>query len=169
MLKNWIALMPVAGLALAMSACAPALEDSASADAEDESAASEEATPVAAAKPAPAPEPVCNNCGTVSNIETVTEKGEGSGIGAVAGAIAGGVIGHQFGSGSGNKAATAAGAIGGGMAGHEIEKRRNSATYFRVTVRMDAGGSQVVTLNSTSGISVGTPVRVVGNNLELRT
>ena len=58
--------------------------------------------------------------------------------------------------------------IGGGIAGNEIEKRRNSVSYYRVTVRMDEGGSQVVTVDSTAGIGVGTPVRVVGNNLELR-
>lgn len=169
MLKNWIALMAVSGLAFTMSACAPALDDSATAEAEED-AVEETAAPAApvAAAPKPEPKPVCGNCGTVSNIETVSEKGQGSGIGAIAGAIAGGVIGHQFGSGSGNKAATAAGAIGGGVAGNEIEKRRNSTTYYRVTVSMDEGGSQVVTLDSTAGIGVGTPVRVVGNNLELR-
>ena len=171
MLKNWIALMSVTGLVVTMSACAPALDDDAAAEAEE---AAEAATPApakpapVAAAPKPAPKPVCSNCGIFINVAAVTEKGQGSGIGAIAGAVAGGVIGHQFGSGSGNKAATAAGAIGGGIAGNEIEKRRNSVSYYRVTVRMDEGGSQVVTVDSTAGIGVGTPVRVVGNNLELR-
>lgn len=46
------------------------------------------------------------------------------GAGTVIGAIAGGVIGHQFGSGTGNTAATAAGAIGGGVVGNRIDRNR---------------------------------------------
>jgi hypothetical protein len=44
-----------------------------------------------------------------------------------------------------------------------------STTYYQVTVRMDAGGTRTVNVGSAAGIAVGTPVRVVGNNLELRT
>ncbi len=171
MVNKWISLMSVTGLAMAMVACAPAMDDTTAAAEEDAKTEAAAATPAPTARPAPAQAAapaVCANCGTVTNVETVTEKGEGSGIGAVAGAVMGGVIGHQFGGGSGKKVATAAGAIGGAAAGHEVEKRRNSATYYRVTVRMDDGGSRVVNVGSTGGISVGTPVRVVGNNLELR-
>mgnify|MGYP001953709675 CR=1 FL=1 len=164
------AMTATASLVLLLSACAPPLD----AEADTADAETVEEAPVAQA-PAPqraAPEPTqapCYDCGVVASIEPITEKGQGSGVGAIAGAVMGGVIGHQFGSGSGNKAATAAGAIGGAMAGNEVEKRRNSTTYCPVTVSMDEGGSRTVNVGSAAGISVGTPVRVVGDNLELRT
>lgn len=124
----------------------------------------------AAPKPRPAPEPppVCQDCGVVSSIEPVKEKAAGSGAGAVLGAIAGGVIGHQFGGGSGKDVATAAGAIAGGYAGHQAERQIRANTYYRVGVKMDNGGHQSVNVNDPAGISVGTPVRVVGGNLQLR-
>ena len=56
---------------------------------------------------------VCNECGTVVDVKTITEKGESSGGGMVLGGIVGGVIGHQIGSGRGNTVATVAGAAGG--------------------------------------------------------
>ncbi|HUP92925.1 MAG TPA: glycine zipper 2TM domain-containing protein [Solimonas sp.] len=115
------------------------------------------------------PKPVvCADCGTIASIEPVKAKGDASGAGAIMGAIAGGVIGHQFGSGKGNDAATAAGAIGGGLAGHEIEKNMKGTTYYKVTVMMENGTSRTVNLNTTQGISVGSRVRVIGNDLQLR-
>jgi uncharacterized protein YcfJ len=61
------------------------------------------------------------------------------GAGTVIGAIAGGVIGHQFGSGRGNTAATAAGAIGGGVLGNRIDRNRadNDSQQRCRTVRDD--------------------------------
>lgn len=111
---------------------------------------------------------ICVDCGTVASIQPVKAKGDASGAGAVMGAIAGGVIGHQIGSGRGNDAATAAGAIGGGFAGHEIEKQVRSTTYYKVDVSMEDGSTRTVNLNTTQGISVGSKVRVVGNDLQLR-
>ncbi|MCH9827495.1 MAG: glycine zipper 2TM domain-containing protein [Gammaproteobacteria bacterium] len=126
--------------------------------------------PAPAPKPqaaAPVPAPVCADCGSVSSIEPVTEKGAGSGGGALAGAVVGGVVGHQFGGGKGKDLATVAGAIGGAMAGHEVEKRVRSTSYYRVTVAMEAGGTRVVEVTDPAGLSVGSKVRIVGENLQL--
>ena len=123
--------------------------------------------PVAEAAPPPPP-PVCNECGTVSSVTPVTEKGQGSGAGAVIGAIAGGVIGHQFGGGRGKDVATAGGAVLGGVAGHEVEKRARSTTYYRIAVNMENGSMQTVNVPDPAGISPGMKVRVVGNTIQAR-
>jgi outer membrane lipoprotein SlyB len=81
----------------------------------------------------------CVDCGVVRSVRHVEKKGDASGVGAVAGGVLGGVIGHQFGSGRGNTAATIAGAGAGAYAGHQVEKNRNTRSYWNVTVRMDNG------------------------------
>lgn len=111
----------------------------------------------------------CHTCGTVSDILPVKEKGDASGAGAVIGAVAGAVIGHQFGSGRGNDAATATGAIAGGITGHQVERRINSVTYYHVTVAMEDGGSRTIDLKQLNGLVVGSKVKVKGNDLELAT
>lgn len=126
----------------------------------------EAAEPVAA--PVVAKPKACRDCGTVSAINEVRRKGEASGAGAFMGAVIGGVIGHQVGGGRGKDVATVAGAAGGAMAGHEIEKRRNATTHYDVTVRMEDGSTRVVSVASQAGIAIGSKVRVVGNDLELR-
>lgn len=142
-----------------LSACNPA-------DGQVQNAADRSnAVPVQAARPA-AP-PVCNNCGTITSIETLKAKGDGSGLGAVAGAVAGAVIGHQVGGGRGQDAATVAGAVGGGFAGNEIEKRAKGTTYYRVTVSMESGGTRTMDVATLNGLSTGAKVKVVGNNLEI--
>jgi outer membrane lipoprotein SlyB len=108
---------------------------------------------------------VCNECGTIINIEEVKAKGDASGIGAAVGAVAGAVIGHQIGDGRGQDAATATGAIGGGIAGHQIEKRIQGTTVYRVTVSMESGGTHLAEVESLNGLSVGSKVKVVGTNL----
>jgi outer membrane lipoprotein SlyB len=131
---------------------------------EEEAAAAESASPAVTAPPPP---PVCPDCGSVSSIEEVTEKGEATGAGAVGGAIIGGVIGRQFGGGRGKDLATVAGAAGGAYAGHEIEKRARSTTYYRVSIAMETGGTRYVNVAELNGLAVGSKVRVVGENLEL--
>jgi outer membrane lipoprotein SlyB len=118
---------------------------------------------------APAAPKVCADCGTIQSITPVKEKGEGSGMGAIAGAIIGGVIGHQFGSGRGNDAATATGAIAGGVTGHQIERRVKGTSYYSVIVQMDGGGVRTVNVSDPTGLTVGAKVRVVGNDIDLRT
>jgi len=116
-------------------------------------------------KSVPAPV-ICNNCGTITNIEQEKEKGSGSGLGAVVGAVAGAVVGHQVGDGRGKDLATAAGAIGGGFAGNEIEKRAKGTTYFHVTVAMENGGTQTVDVPALNGLTTGSKVKVIGNSLQ---
>ncbi|WP_341893473.1 glycine zipper 2TM domain-containing protein [Variovorax sp. YR752] len=119
------------------------------------------------ANPAPAPKvaaaPVCQSCGVVESVRSVTKKGEGSGVGAVAGGVIGAALGNQVGGGNGRKAMTVIGAVGGGVAGHEIEKRAKSTTVQQVTIRMDDGS--VRTVEQTSAPAVGARVQVEGSRL----
>jgi outer membrane lipoprotein SlyB len=185
MLKTIHKTLPLALLALMISACAP---DQSSATDEAEQAQTEttpeptaeptpEPTPKPAPKPAaqyrPQPTPVptvaiCYECGTVVAITEVKQAGEGSGAGAVAGAVAGGVAGHQFGKGKGKDAATAAGAILGAIAGHQVEKQVRANMTYDITVSMEDGTTRVVNVADASGVGVGTKVRVEGQNIYLR-
>jgi len=113
-------------------------------------------------------EPVCQDCGTVTAIEEMQTEGKGTGAGAASGAVAGVVIGNQIGSGTGKAIARIVGGIGGAIAGHQAEKKIRSKTFYRVTVSMEAGGTSVIDVPDTSGISVGTSVRVENGNLFLR-
>ncbi|HCZ47772.1 MAG TPA: hypothetical protein DCZ11_02065 [Gammaproteobacteria bacterium] len=88
-------------------------------------------------------------------------------IGTVAGAVVGGLVGNQIGGGSGKKIATVAGAVGGGLAGHEIEKRRNTSTYWEVTVQMDNGTTRTVQYPQAPGVTVGQKVKVIDGQLVL--
>ncbi|MEY4750288.1 MAG: hypothetical protein RIQ60_2502 [Pseudomonadota bacterium] len=107
--------------------------------------------------------PACRDCGTVESVQAVTQKGEGSGLGAVAGGVIGGALGHQVGKGQGNTAMTVLGAIGGGLAGNEVEKRAKATTHYRVTVRMEDGSQQV--LDQAQAPAIGQRVRVDGEKL----
>ncbi|HZP12847.1 MAG TPA: glycine zipper 2TM domain-containing protein [Nevskiaceae bacterium] len=111
---------------------------------------------------------ICPDCGKVTAITPVKQKGEASGMGAVGGAVLGAIIGHQFGSGRGNSAATAGGAIAGGVGGYEAEKAIRSKTVYKVQVAMDDGSTRNVTLATQEGLFIGAKVRVVGNDVELR-
>jgi outer membrane lipoprotein SlyB len=126
--------------------------------------------PQATAAPATAraePAPRCYDCGTITNVEPMTAKGEGTGLGMVIGAVAGGVAGHQVGDGRGQDAATVIGAVGGAVAGNEIEKRVKGTKYFQVTVTLDNGGAtRTVDVASMNGLGNGSRVKVVGNNLQ---
>lgn len=109
----------------------------------------------------------CRDCGTVRSIEQVSKSGQASGAGAVIGAVIGGVVGHQFGSGRGQDAATAAGAVGGAAAGHQVEKQRRTGSHYEVVVKMDEGGTRVISVNDPGGLAIGSRVRVNGRNLEV--
>lgn len=128
-----------------------------------------------AAEPAPRLQPVADrraqpaprHIGTISAIEPITESRRTSGAGAVIGGVAGGVLGHQIGDGGGRTAATVIGAAGGAVAGNHVEKRRNAdrVVGYRVTVRMQEGGSRTVRVDSRDGLDVGERVRVEGDSL----
>lgn len=166
---------PLAGLVAATLALAGCLgedgDDKTAESTQEETAQAETAPPPAPKsqpKPQPKPEPVCADCGSVAAIEEVTVKGEGTGAGAVGGAIVGVVAGNQIGSGSGKDLAKIVGGIGGAIAGHEAEKRLRAKKYYRVTVRMEAGGTQVVDVADASMLTVGDPVRVQNGNIVMR-
>ena len=107
------------------------------------------------ATPAPAPEPIYREpgqpqisqvrpgvLGMVESVREVKEPGEAKGLGVVAGGVAGAVLGHQVGSGRGNKIATLLGAVGGAFAGNRIEKQARAEKRWEVTVRLDDGTTQ---------------------------
>ncbi|MDB5857109.1 MAG: hypothetical protein JWQ76_798 [Ramlibacter sp.] len=103
--------------------------------------------------------------GVVERIELFRD-GEASptGLGAVLGGVAGGVIGHQIGGGVGNVAATILGAVGGAVVGNNIQ-HANSGDRYRITVRLDGGGSLQETEVGKGELRVGDRVRVVNNRV----
>jgi outer membrane lipoprotein SlyB len=101
--------------------------------------------------------------GVVDSIQTVqAAAGQSSGLGAVAGGVVGGVLGNQVGGGSGRTAATAAGIVGGALAGNEIEKSRsaNTRSAYQIGIRLQGGGYQTVTQDTTADLRVGDRVRI---------
>lgn len=121
-------------------------------------------TQVAAADPTPAParaEPaICHECGTVSSVRTIEQKGEGTGVGAVGGAVAGGVLGRQVGGGRGRDVMTVIGAIAGGLGGHEIEKNVRKVVKHEVSVRFEDGSTRSFTYDKTPMFRSGDHVRL---------
>ena len=107
----------------------------------------------------------CNNCGVVTDLKTVTVKGEGTGLGAVAGGVLGGVLGHQVGGGRGKDVATVAGAAGGAYAGHQVEKNAKSKTQYQVIVKLETGESRTFTYNAASAYKVGDKIKIVDKKL----
>jgi len=127
--------------------------------------AREAAKPAAQTASAPKPAPVCQFCGVVASVNVITQKGEGTGLGAVAGGVLGGVLGHQIGGGTGKKIATVAGAAGGAYAGHQVEKSMKSTTRYDVVVNMDDGTTRTFSYDSQPAFQAGSKVRVVNGAL----
>lgn len=121
------------------------------------------AAPQKAAAPAHRAAAACTDCATVEAVAAVTRKGSASGVGAVAGSLLGGVVGHQLGGGSGKGAMTVIGAVGGGVVGNEIERRRNTTTDYRLTLRMADGSTRTVVQHE--ALAVGSQVRVDGQRV----
>lgn len=114
-------------------------------------------TQVAASTPAAR----CSNCGAIESVREVSEKGEGSGLGAAGGAVVGGLLGHQVGGGSGKQIATVVGAVGGAVAGNEVEKRVKATKSYDITVRLDDGSSRVINENNPPSWRSGDRVRII--------
>lgn len=111
------------------------------------------------------PRAVYDGDGVVESIESVPQAyqgvgGTGYGLGTLAGAVIGGVAGSQVGSGRGSTAAAIAGTAGGAYIGHQLEKRNQAADAYLVTIRMQNGSYQKLTLTSTGDLRVGDRVRV---------
>jgi outer membrane lipoprotein SlyB len=108
---------------------------------------------------------VCTTCGVVASVNTIAQKGEGSGLGAIAGGVLGGVLGHQIGGGTGKKIATVAGAAGGAYAGHQVEKNMKSTTSYEVVVNMGDGTTRTFSYDTQPAFQAGAKVRVVNGVL----
>jgi outer membrane lipoprotein SlyB len=111
---------------------------------------------------------ICNTCGTVRSIVTLSQDGQTTGAGAVIGGIVGGVAGNQVGGGSGQQIATAAGVIGGAVLGNNIERNRNAVIYTDVTVDMDTGAQQTIRVDYPVSFGIGANVNVQGGLITLR-
>ena len=109
-----------------------------------------------------APKPVVQPgvLGMVASVTEVKEPGEAKGLGVVAGGVAGAVLGHQVGSGRGNKIATLLGAVGGAIAGNQVEKQARGEKRWDVTVRLDDGTTQTLSSSSEPFWHAGDRVRL---------
>jgi outer membrane lipoprotein SlyB len=121
----------------------------------------------AAAAPAAAPAPQCVDCGVVTVVNFVQEKGKTSGVGAVAGGVLGGVIGHQIGGGTGQTVATIAGAGGGAYVGNKVEQNRNTKAYWSVGVRMDGGQQRTFVYSNQPTVKQGDRVKLIDGGKRL--
>lgn len=101
--------------------------------------------------------------GTVTAVQAVEVKGEGSGVGVVAGAVVGGLLGNQVGKGTGNALMTAGGAVAGGYAGNEVEKHVKRKTLYKTQVKLDNGKVQSFTVGQR--YAIGARVQVSGQTL----
>ena len=108
---------------------------------------------------------VCNNCGTVTSVRTVTRQGEAGLVGPIAGGALGGLVGSQIGGGSGKTIATIAGAAGGAAIGTEVERRQKATTSYVVGVRLNDGTTQSFTFGAAPGYQQGDRVKVVDGRL----
>jgi outer membrane lipoprotein SlyB len=109
----------------------------------------------------------CADCGVVTSVRQIEQKGEGTGLGAVAGGVVGGVVGHQIGSGRGNTVATIAGAAGGAYAGHQVEKNVKKKTSWDVTLQMDNGGTRTFNYSAAPSVREGDHVKLIDGGKRL--
>ena len=103
---------------------------------------------------------ICNSCGTIQSVQEISNKGEGTGLGAIAGGVLGGLLGSQIGGGNGKKAMAVVGAAGGAFAGHEVEKRVRGETQYQITVRFDDGNTRTYTETTATQLQSGDRVRL---------
>ena len=113
---------------------------------------------VAAAAPA---KNWCSNCGNVESVREITQRAQGSGVGAAGGAILGGLLGNQVGGGHGRQLATVAGAVGGAVVGNQVEGNMKATHSYEIRVRLDDGSSRTFHQQNAPGWHTGDRVRVV--------
>ena len=107
----------------------------------------------------------CSNCGNVESIRTITQRAEGSGLGAAGGAVLGGLLGSQIGDGSGKKLATVAGAVGGAVVGNQVEGNARATTSYEIKVRLDDGTARTFRQDTQPQWRTGQRVKVVNGSL----
>lgn len=110
---------------------------------------------------------VCTECGIVESVREISNKGEGTGLGAVAGGVLGGLLGSQIGGGNGKKAMAVVGAAGGAFAGHEVEKRMRGETQYEITVRFEDGRTRTYTETQQTQLQNGDRVRLANGRLTM--
>ena len=103
--------------------------------------------------------------GNVSNIELVPMSTRSSTGGAVLGAVIGAVVGNQIGCGSGRAVATGVGAVGGAVIGSNIARNRADNEVYRISVRMDNGGTAQFDYERVDDLRIGDRVRVEGGQI----
>ena len=121
------------------------------------------------------PSEPCGNCGEVRSIVQAQERQEWTPLGAVSpgttgigglGGMSGSSTQMSFGPGFSNKGMVVIGAAGGAV--YERKPSEYRRTVWEVTVKLDSGPTQVVTLKyEPLLVQEGDRVRVSGNNIEL--
>jgi outer membrane lipoprotein SlyB len=107
----------------------------------------------------------CSNCGNVESVRTITQRAEGSGLGAAGGAVLGGLLGNQIGGGTGRQLATVAGAVGGAVVGNQVEGNMKATHSYEIRVRLDDGAQRTFRQNSAPAWRNGDRVRIVNGHL----
>ncbi|CUI04125.1 glycine zipper 2TM domain-containing protein [Massilia antarctica] len=103
----------------------------------------------------------CAHCGNIESVREVTQRAQGSGLGAAGGAILGGLLGNQVGGGNGRKLATVAGAVGGAVVGNQVEGTMKATHGYEIRVRLDDGATRTFHQQSAAGWRAGDRVKVV--------
>ncbi len=111
------------------------------------------------------PERWCNHCGNIESVREVTQRAQGSGLGAAGGAVLGGLLGNQVGGGNGRKLATVAGAVGGAVVGNQVEGHMKATRSYEIRVRLNDGGARTFHQQSAAGWRTGDRVKVVNGTL----
>ncbi|RSZ57385.1 glycine zipper 2TM domain-containing protein [Massilia atriviolacea] len=107
----------------------------------------------------------CAHCGNIESVREVSQRAQGSGLGAAGGAVLGGLLGNQVGGGNGRKLATVAGAVGGAVVGNQVEGNLKATRSYEIRVRLDDGGARTFHQQSAAGWRVGDRVKVVDGTL----
>lgn len=107
----------------------------------------------------------CSNCGNIESIRAITQRAEGSGLGAAGGAVLGGLLGSQVGGGNGKKLATVAGAVGGAVVGNQVEGNMKATTSYEIKVRLDDGTARTFRQDTEPQWRSGQRVKVVNGSL----
>jgi outer membrane lipoprotein SlyB len=103
---------------------------------------------------------ICANCGAVEAVNIIEVKGDGNYLGTIGGGLIGGLLGNQVGGGSGKKVATVAGVIGGALAGRAIESNVKKTVHYEILVRLENGGTQMITFDADPGLKIGDKVKI---------
>ncbi len=115
--------------------------------------------------PAPKRSNWCGNCGNIESIREITQRAQGSGLGAAGGAVLGGLLGNQIGGGNGRKLATVAGAVGGAVVGNQVEGNMKATKSYEIRVRLDDGTARTFQRQNAAGWRTGARVKVVNGQL----